>query len=1303
MVRHTLIARLLFIMILLGFSAESFSKPSGTVRGNISLYLYQGGTGSEKTGVNTINAQLGDIITVEVFARNLQQVPVSGLEVYLTVDERYFSVVSQGKNLVKGTAYYGQPKPYLQGQYLSGASGSVPVYGNNTHGDTLLALDNGLQGWQLNYVELTGADTGFGRPVSRLKYGVVATFQLIAKAPCDSAVIKLDTDQYHARVSRYLDPTSADSYFYSSFASCYISVSGLKISPPLPDLYLAAGSADSTLSLNEHVGISSIPDSLLTWTAKQNNNISVYINPKTHIVTFTSPSGFHGFEDIVFTVKNSDGTITASDTLRVLVDGPPKLLSDAVPAKLIVHEDSLEAVLDLRNIVEDADDDFTNLTWFFRPASSKVTPSAANDSLFLKGILNFNGNETLRISVYDSFGMGDSLSVPVEVLPANDPPVMNKIPDLTIERNQSFILNLSNYASDVDNDNLTVSWKEPDHLAFTKSGMQVTISGDSGFLGSERIYLTVTDPGGLSASDSLRVTFTPAHNPPVWSKIPKMGFPQNGADSSLVIWDYVSDPDDSGSQLTFVFANLDDVDSVFVNQDTGRVTFYDLDNITGWDRLTVTAFDPDGNNATTQFSVFIGPADGTPIVAGIPDTTIVAGTQTSWIDLDDYYYDVDNTDSQMEWSWGRQANTDSSVSVYINPMNHTVILQGLSSEKYGINRIFFTATDPGGKFGDDICIVSAIALNRPVLDLPVKVGFVAGSSYRMDLYDYVYDTAFSKSELSWSWSGNSNTVIALETPDTSQKCPVSFSGSSSWKGWERVSFTVMNPLSGSAQDTLLVFSVSSDGSPVAGGLGHVTMKAGGSVLVNLDDYYYDADSADSQMTWSVSGGDSVVVGINPLTHIATISAPSESWEGQNTITFTVTDPEGNAGSMQTVVTVNDAVLRNAFSVSILRNPMQEDYMDMYVKSVTDLLATPSMVVRTAKDSTTVKLVLLETRFYCGHYLLPLSCSLGVKGMATIDIQGKTATGKNVSAAKSFAYGRIDSSGGKIALGKLSLDIPGDALAKPEFITIIPGKYDGDFIAKEASGEVILTDESCTVGPASMRPQKSLILGIVMEESSGAGIYRMKDGVPEYIGGDSSNGMVTAPITGSGTYRVGYDRTPPRLRLLQDGEREVEFTISECGSGIDRDSIHVMRGGVAMQWRFDESRSVIIVGLSGTNGGESLEIAVSDRSGNRVLEKVSVNGAAHPFEIVVEQNSPNPFNPKTDIAFSLTAGCDVIVEIYDLIGRRVTVLARGNFPAGRHTLTWDSRDARGLDVSSGVYFYRVTAGAKSVTRKMLFLR
>ena len=90
------------------------------------------------------------------------------------------------------------------------------------------------------------------------------------------------------------------------------------------------------------------------------------------------------------------------------------------------------------------------------------------------------------------------------------------------------------------------------------------------------------------------------------------------------------------------------------------------------------------------------------------------------------------------------------------------------------------------------------------------------------------------------------------------------------------------------------------------------------------------------------------------------------------------------------------------------------------------------------------------------------------------------------------------------------------------------------------------------------------------------------------------------------------------------------------------------------------------------------------------------------------NYPNPFNPETWIPYQLAEPADVALTIYDIKGRAVRALDLGHQRAGMYhdrsrAAYWDGRNAQGEPVASGVYFYTLTAGDFSATRKMLIRR
>ena len=88
----------------------------------------------------------------------------------------------------------------------------------------------------------------------------------------------------------------------------------------------------------------------------------------------------------------------------------------------------------------------------------------------------------------------------------------------------------------------------------------------------------------------------------------------------------------------------------------------------------------------------------------------------------------------------------------------------------------------------------------------------------------------------------------------------------------------------------------------------------------------------------------------------------------------------------------------------------------------------------------------------------------------------------------------------------------------------------------------------------------------------------------------------------------------------------------------------------------------------------------------------------PAAFELAQNYPNPFNPATKIDFSLPQRAQINMKVFDVLGREVLILANGIYEAGKHEIEFN-----GTNLPSGVYFYNLTSGPNSVTKKLLLLK
>jgi hypothetical protein len=118
----------------------------------------------------------------------------------------------------------------------------------------------------------------------------------------------------------------------------------------------------------------------------------------------------------------------------------------------------------------------------------------------------------------------------------------------------------------------------------------------------------------------------------------------------------------------------------------------------------------------------------------------------------------------------------------------------------------------------------------------------------------------------------------------------------------------------------------------------------------------------------------------------------------------------------------------------------------------------------------------------------------------------------------------------------------------------------------------------------------------------------------------------------------------------------------------------------MVYKLNRTREVTINTLSGMR---KFRLIVGSRS---FADSNNLGIDLSPRSFVLHQNYPNPFNPSTTIRFGLPVRSMVKISVYDILGRKVTVLGEGEWTDGFHEIEWVAR------VSTGIYFYRIEATA-----------
>jgi hypothetical protein len=130
---------------------------------------------------------------------------------------------------------------------------------------------------------------------------------------------------------------------------------------------------------------------------------------------------------------------------------------------------------------------------------------------------------------------------------------------------------------------------------------------------------------------------------------------------------------------------------------------------------------------------------------------------------------------------------------------------------------------------------------------------------------------------------------------------------------------------------------------------------------------------------------------------------------------------------------------------------------------------------------------------------------------------------------------------------------------------------------------------------------------------------------------------------------------------------------------------------------NEKNGWLLANLPGT-GHWSRIFRTTNGGYGGIVSVESENSEVVPKKFSLEQNFPNPFNPTTNISYSVSEFGLVNIKVYDILGKEVATLVNEEKPAGRYVIEFDASD-----LSSGMYIYTLRANGYSNSKKMLLMK
>ncbi|MBD3170378.1 MAG: T9SS type A sorting domain-containing protein, partial [candidate division Zixibacteria bacterium] len=258
--------------------------------------------------------------------------------------------------------------------------------------------------------------------------------------------------------------------------------------------------------------------------------------------------------------------------------------------------------------------------------------------------------------------------------------------------------------------------------------------------------------------------------------------------------------------------------------------------------------------------------------------------------------------------------------------------------------------------------------------------------------------------------------------------------------------------------------------------------------------------------------------------------------------------------------------------------------------------------------------------------------------------------------------------GQIKSDAALFDIDFDGAAE-----IFIGTNGEELYAIEGNGDIISGFPAALGGTVSSSP----LIADVDGDNQYEIILAVTDGV---IYGFENDGMpmTNFPIPVNGTLTSS---TPALTDLDADGDIEIIVGLRQNHENL---------------LAFDIKHSSGLAGVDWKMFGH--DMTRQHRLHDYVTRAPEDKNSALPADFALCQNYPNPFNPATTIEYALPVDSDVELNIYNIMGQKVSTLVDGYQKAGYKSIKWNASE-----YSSGIYFYRMIAGDKNIVRKMLLIK
>ena len=478
-------------------------------------------------------------------------------------------------------------------------------------------------------------------------------------------------------------------------------------------------------------------DSTLTFAFSNTDYINV--NASGDSLLLYAQTNWYGVDKIDVIV--SDGSLSDTTSWRITVnpvnDAPVITSADSVSATEDIHFKYIATASDI-------EDSFINFTFENLPCWL----SADADSVYgtpYEGI-----KDTSFVVIASDGELNDTMTVFLEVIPVNDPPLAYSYSD-TLDEDQSLIITFE--GEDVDGDTFTFSVLDStDYGVLTGLVPDVTYIPDADYFGTDELAFTITDIHGAQDTGIVSILILAINDAPIAVYREDHVKEETVLNLTLI----ATDVDDNELSYTVLDSTLHGI----LSGSAPNLNYMPDDDYNGFDSLTFMV--SDGNlRDTGKFKIEIIPINDPPIISSIPDTSFNEDEQLKFSIsyFYDFVYDPDNADSTFTWSF---SDTDY---VYVTMDEDSVTLSS-QIDWFGKDSLFTIVSD--GEFSDKASFLITV---YPVNDAPYFTELMPDSmSFGSNVRDTLLLTELASDvdnpDTSLVWSYIHSSFVSCDINDT---------------------------------------------------------------------------------------------------------------------------------------------------------------------------------------------------------------------------------------------------------------------------------------------------------------------------------------------------------------------------------------------------------------------------------------------------------------------------------------------------------------------------------------------------------